>query len=471
MHGGTCAMIKVSVKPVFRDQAVIQLPSESDVVIEPGRTYIVVSVVQQKPFSFLAKVLEVTPAEGSRPVLEIDSRKTGPLAEGDDVEMFPYNIPLARKLVIGVPDKYRLITQGNWTSTFLTALKDKLYDAADDLNVAVNIGTGVQIVQGTALESDPKFPVVVGDTTIIEIRKLDKDKLESARRTAADHKTTRAKAWRESQQESLKALLGKLKAGAVAKAKRTIEFSGFSSVKMVSSLIRGLTSGLEEVETSEEESGGIYTAHHACIVREELEPTTVIEFQVSSQKGDGIISLLVFASDAAKAEKLAGSMLQDLARLQSGLKGKVEIATVKLSDADIQAFILDQGGKEPMRPLAKIAEIMAKEHPDWRVDARRIEKVAKEMDKRGLISKLEKMDTGFYMVHFLPPDVMDDPLKVMALADTRGVLSRADVMTALSWPELRATNALDFLEKKGIAKRDKSYLAGVKYYFPTTRAK
>ncbi len=471
MHGGINAMIKVSVKPIFRDQAIIQVPSEPDLAIEAGRTYIVVSAVQQKPFSFLAKVLEVTPAEGSRPVLEVDSRKTGSLAEGDEVEMFPYNIPSARKLVIGVPDKYRLITQGNWTSTFLPLLKDKIYDVVDDLNLAVNVGSGVQIVQGTALESDPKFPVIVGDTTTIEVRKLDKEKLEGARRAAAEHKVVRAKAWRDSQQESLKALLGKLKSGAVAKAKRTIEFSGFTSVKALASLIRGLTAGLEEVEASEEESGGAYTAHHACIVREELEPTTVIEFQVSSQKGSGVISLLVFASDAAKAEKLAGDMQQDLARLQSGLKGKIEIATVKVTDADVQAFILDQGGKEPMRPLAKIAESMAKEHPDWRVDARRVEKVAKEMDKRGLISDLKKLETGFYIVYFLPPDVMDDPLRVMALADTRGVLSRADVMTALKWPEVRATTALDFLEKKGIAKRDKSYLAGVKYYFPTTRAK
>ncbi len=464
-------MNKVSIKPIFRDQAIIHLPPESDLAIEPGRTYIVVSAVQQKPFSFIAKVLEMAPAEGTRPVLEVDSRKTGPLAEGDEVDIFPYNIPSARKLVIGVPDKYRLITQGNWTSTFLPVLKGNLYDAADDLNVAVNVGAGVQIVQGTALESDPKFPVAVGDLTTIEVRKLDKEKLEGARKQALEHKATRAKAWHESQQTSLKALLGKLKAGAVAKAKRSIEFSGFSSVKALSSLIRGLTSGLEEVETSEEESGGTYTAHHACIVREELEPTTVIEFQVSSQKGSGVISLLVFASDAARAEKLAGEMLQDLARLQSGLKGKIEIATVKVTDADIQAFILAQGDKEPMRPLAKIAEIMVKEHPDWRVDAKRVEKVAKEVDKRGLISKLEKMETGFYMVHFLPPDVMDDPLKVMDIAETRGVLSKADIMAALGWPEVRAASALEFLEKKGIAKRDKSYLAGVKYYFPTTRAK
>jgi hypothetical protein len=81
------------------------------------------------------------------------------------------------------------------------------------------------------------------------------------------------------------------------------------------------------------------------------------------------------------------------------------------------------------------------------------------------------METGFYMIHFLPPDVMDDPLKVMGLAETRGVLSKSDVMAALGWPEVRAASALGFLEKKGIAKRDKSYLAGVKYYFPTTRVK
>lgn len=52
-----------------------------------------------------------------------------------------------------------------------------------------------------------------------------------------------------------------------------------------------------------------------------------------------------------------------------------------------------------------------------------------------------------------------------------GVLLKIDIMAALGWPEVRAARALEFLEKKGIAKRDKSYLAGVKYYFPTTRAK
>jgi len=138
----------------------------------------------------------------------------------------------------------------------------------------------------------------------------------------------------------------------------------------------------------------------------------------------------------------------------------------EISDQEIHAFILDQG-TEPIRPLAKLYEIVTREHPEWKVDSKRLLKCAKDMEKEGILSKVEQLETGFYMIHFLPIEVIDDPQKVLALAQQRGVLVKTDLMELLQWNEHRAANALDFLEKKGIAKVDKSYLKGKRYYFPS----
>ena len=75
------------------------------------------------------------------PLLEVDKYLSGILSEDDVVELFPYNLPTAEKITIGLSKKKHIgITKGNWTSTLNELYAGKPYDYGDKIKGAINIG-------------------------------------------------------------------------------------------------------------------------------------------------------------------------------------------------------------------------------------------------------------------------------------------------------------------------------------------
>ncbi|MHA1697834.1 MAG: hypothetical protein ACTSWN_03225 [Promethearchaeota archaeon] len=146
-------------------------------------------------------------------------------------------------------------------------------------------------------------------------------------------------------------------------------------------------------------------------------------------------------------------------------------------DDDIRTFIITKSKEIKERasshivPMAKLYEDLMAEHPNWRVKPKKFLRLMRELVKNGIISRLEKLDTGFFMVHFLPPEATQDPAAILELAKHHGFLTLEDVMKELEWPEYRAKAALDFLEQKGLAKTDVSFLDGKRYFFLGTEKK
>jgi hypothetical protein len=141
------------------------------------------------------------------------------------------------------------------------------------------------------------------------------------------------------------------------------------------------------------------------------------------------------------------------------------------NDEDVSSYILIKGNefKEEGRSTDSLSGVyldMIKEHPDWKISPKKFLKLVKELTKTGIVSKLEKLPTGYYMIHFHPVELTKDPSLIIALArKNNGVLGKDDIISGLQWSEYRVDASLDFLILRKIARTDTSYVQGTRYYF------
>ncbi|HME53422.1 MAG TPA: hypothetical protein VKM55_14455 [Candidatus Lokiarchaeia archaeon] len=139
-------------------------------------------------------------------------------------------------------------------------------------------------------------------------------------------------------------------------------------------------------------------------------------------------------------------------------------------DDEIRSFIIEQGQQiknsgENSAPLARLYEEIMQLHPDWKITPKQFLHAAKDLEKYGIISKLERLDTGYYMIQFLPVELTSDPESVLQLSKEHACMTKNEIMNALEWPEYRTDEALNFLQEKGFMKTDTSYMEGTRYFF------
>ena len=180
-------MIKCILKPIFREQGIIQTSREL-AGVKKGQTYIAVSSHPSKIYSFLVNIMEIEITEientdHNLPVLEIDSRRLGPMGESDLVNLYLYNAPTAEKIEIGVLDKDHVgISQGDWSSALRSFLLQKSLDYGDSISCAIEIeeqgGKSIRLIRGILIGSYTKPAVKVGPATICELKKLTADELQ-----------------------------------------------------------------------------------------------------------------------------------------------------------------------------------------------------------------------------------------------------------------------------------------------------
>ncbi|MHA1728676.1 MAG: hypothetical protein ACTSWY_08070 [Promethearchaeota archaeon] len=175
-------MITCLLRPILRDQGIIKFSSKL-MSLKAGQTYIAVSDQSPKKYSFLVKIIEFEQNSeyNNIPVLEIDSRKLGPLGENDSVNLYPYNVPVADRIEIGVIEETHIgIPAGDWTSTLRPNLLNKSLDLGDNINCALEFKDGekenVRLIRGILINSYTEPPVKVGAVTVCELKKLSREK-------------------------------------------------------------------------------------------------------------------------------------------------------------------------------------------------------------------------------------------------------------------------------------------------------
>jgi len=103
----------------------------------------------------------------------------------------------------------------------------------------------------------------------------------------------------------------------------------------------------------------------------------------------------------------------------------------------------------------------------WSTGSDEIEEIINNMSKEGLIQGLSSLESGTFLVEFVPVALTDDPQLILDLAaQNDGKLTLEDAVIGLKWTEERVRNALNLLINNGVAKEQRSYSKSTQYFFP-----
>nr|MDO8114042.1 toll/interleukin-1 receptor domain-containing protein [Candidatus Sigynarchaeota archaeon] len=316
--------IKVRLEPKFRSEGVIRQCQDMN-LFKKKQTYIALSTRKPAIYSFLIRIDNINQGTGNMPVLEADKRRTGTLDAGDVIELYPYYIPEADRIVIGVPESYNLVTAGNWTSSFKPVLKDRIIDGGDVANFPVSIDKDTMIIQGTFIDSRPKFPVKIGINTVIEVKKVKNDELAKISAGIEQLKVDRTQAIEKTVKSAHAELTGKIKAGQFESVARKIDFANIKSIEMLDSQIKQIFAGLENFEENILEDGMIFLSHRSYVTKEGDELQTVIECQISGTNDKGNIQLLICTKSKDNAKTFAYKYDEVIHARTQGLKSGSEL--------------------------------------------------------------------------------------------------------------------------------------------------
>ena len=324
-------MIKCILKPIFREQGIIQTSREL-AGIKKGQNYIAVSSHPSKIYSFLVNIMEVEITElentdQNLPVLEIDSRRLGPMSESDLVNLYLYNTPTAEKIEIGVLDKDHVgISQGDWSAALKPFLLNKNLDYGDIISCAIEIeeqgGKIIRLIRGILIGSFTKPAVKVGPATICELKKLTADELQIKKKEMDQQKIKRARTFLGIEKQEMNEFIGIIKTGNFQKASENLEFQNIGG-KMLNDKIQGVFAGFEKYDKKISDNGVNFSCTQLYIVREKGEPVQVIEYQLVSSNRSGNFVLNVYSRSIEESTSINEKLVNNLIGIHPNFKRKI----------------------------------------------------------------------------------------------------------------------------------------------------
>ena len=123
----------------------------------------------------------------------------------------------------------------------------------------------------------------------------------------------------------------------------------------------------------------------------------------------------------------------------------------------------ETGGVMSFSELIKRIQDLYKGHV---VSINDIQKALQILEKNNLLAKIEILDSGFKIIHFVTQELSPDMNEVLKLAHKyNGQLSRERIILETGWTLDRITRIMYYFEEKQIVVKEES-LEGSVYYFP-----
>lgn len=460
--------MQVRIKPVLRNNAIL-ISNKTLSSFNVQTPYLILSSEDSTPYSFLCKIVSVEDAQKSEdettslPILEVDKRLVGGIPIDDIVEILPYNLPLAKKIVIGIDQSYLNITPGNWTSTLQSYFLDAVVDYNHTIKAALNYDNKNMILRGRVINSEPSLPVLIDSGTQFIIEKYPSALLDQFAHTLEDKKITRFTDFHQSQKSQLLEKLNSLDLPLTTLSvkfkidKHDFDFynSSFQSLFYHHSH--------KDMRTYQEGQKSYSKSLFYKIVDEKI--TEIVDYTFVGSNSDASLILKIHLPSKEDLNHRKTQLQKEILKINESLSKKNRIG----GDVRVQFFILgylDKNSENNAQiPLAALYHDFREEYPDEKISEKKFTKTLKRLEKHGFISELEKLPTGYFMVHLHPPELTKDPITMLQFAKGNPELTRQELITGLGWAEHRVTTALDFLQEKQLVKRSKSFRTGEKYFF------
>ncbi|MHA1917407.1 MAG: hypothetical protein ACTSUV_03725 [Candidatus Ranarchaeia archaeon] len=129
-----------------------------------------------------------------------------------------------------------------------------------------------------------------------------------------------------------------------------------------------------------------------------------------------------------------------------------------------QRIIKESGG---LIKLSDLVLMINKERSyDSQISLKDIERSLRRLQKDKLIPGLNQLSSGIWIVEFTPILLERDIGSILEVAHDKGYTTIEEVVLQKKWTPERVIRSMAALEKMGVARLDKSYRLGKRYFFP-----
>ncbi len=289
--------------------------------IRPGQNCVAISDIGSKKFSFNVVVKNIVEEESvnDKPVLDVDKNLVGILSQGDEVELFPYNVPMAEKIVIGLAaEQHRGFVKGDWTSTLKEPLLGKTYDIGDKVKAAIDLRNRMMIMRGNLIDSYPEAPVKVVNGTQILLEKMPAKHMDNLRRVNDKKKQNRVDELHSLIKEELKQKVANAKTN-LTMVSDEIEFEA-ADPRMIDHTVDQIFIGYEKINLDVIFTEGKYSASRSYAINLGDKIKQIIEYSITGFENHGKIVVRVYDQEEMKARKQARDLWSMISKFHEGLK-------------------------------------------------------------------------------------------------------------------------------------------------------
>ncbi len=138
------------------------------------------------------------------------------------------------------------------------------------------------------------------------------------------------------------------------------------------------------------------------------------------------------------------------------------------SQLGIEILEIAKEKKEETGGLISFAELILlinKRNPGWVFAPHDVIRAVELLEKEKLIPGIRTLPSQIKIVEFFPVSLTDDEQHVLNLASKAGWITLEELLTH-GWSKERARRVLNSLQACGIAREDKTYAEGTRYFFP-----
>ncbi len=458
--------MKVKLDPQLLQDAILTVP-KSNPSYWKGQTYIALSTQPRKKYSFVIRLGEVEEDESLRiPKLRVNKNQIGALAHDDIVELYPYQIPGAKSITIGLSQDYGTITPGDWTAGIKDLLVNNIYDENDPIKAPIDVNGKILILRGFLMAATPQAPIQIDPTTQILIDKPDESTLDEYRGNLEQNKIDRTDVL---VQTIFNSLIENIQQANLQSGSFSMEMNLKKlPPKLFDEAISSLFDSFDCYKTETiSDTKSKYAVVKRYVKQKENIPETVIIYRFTTGKTRGTLSVKCKSITQTYVDSFIEEYRKKIQTIYINFKDSL---SKREKQQYLQTKILEYSEHLPPEekshvPLAQIYQDLQENFPDWEFSIKVIRKILQKMQKNGLIADLKQTESGFYMIEFHPAELTIDPAKLLQYGQDVHTCSKEKLLTHFQWDEYRLQKALNFLISRNLVKLQSSYREGTIYFF------
>ena len=259
----------------------------------------------------------------------------GSFAENDEVTIVRYHPAIARQVNLTISDEYSVISNGDWTAVVKPSLENKLLDYGRDVTFSIPWEGGAPIVAtGTVSSTLPNPPVIIGDRTIIYIKKKTLEKLSKIQESTLKTQTKRVKILKTQIKQNTIKIIRDMKHKSYPNKGQKYEFSGANPKKVFKSVLtifKGQYSIEKPTEKTFDEEKQDYLASAVFLIGKDTDSPQLIDVQVVGHNLKGVLTLYVTGKNDQIVIDSLEKYNQRIEDLKQGLEQRIELVETKCS--------------------------------------------------------------------------------------------------------------------------------------------